>query len=158
MGVARLICYVDSREKWTHPNSTDTHIKDYLERNGIPYEVRKLDVGDYTYDSAKITVDRKSGIGEVATNLTNRSDSARFWREVRRAYQQGIHLVVLVESGPSVLTINDVPKWKSKYSKVTGRTIQIEMIRLEHAYGVRWVFCSKRSTAKRIIEILDGKY
>lgn len=151
------ILWCDSREKWTQPNSTDTHIKDYLERNGIPYEVWKLDIGDYTYDGAKIAVDRKMGLSEVATNLTNRTDSARFWREVRRAYQQGIQLVVLIESGPSVLTINDVPKWKSKYSKVTGRTIQAEMIRLEHAYGVRWVFCSKRSTAKRIIELLEGK-
>ena len=151
------ILWCDSREKWTQPNSTDTHIKDYLNRNRIPYEVRKLDVGDYTYDGAKIVVDRKCGIGEVATNLTNRSDSARFWREVRRAYQQGIKLVVLVESGPSVLTINDVPKWQSKYSKVTGRTIQTEMIRLEQAYGVRWCFCSKRSTAKRIVELLEGK-
>ena len=151
------ILWCDSREKWTQPNSTDTHIKDYLERNGIPYEVQKLDIGDYTYDGAKIAVDRKMGLSEVATNLTNRTDSARFWREVRRSYQQGIQLVVLVESGPSVLTINEVPKWKSKYSKVTGRTIQTEMIRLEQAYGVRWCFCSKRSTAKRIIELLEGK-
>lgn len=151
------IVLCDSREKWTQPNSTDTHIKDYLERNGIPYKVRTLDVGDYTYDGAKIAVDRKMGLSEVATNLTNRTDSARFLREVRRAYQQGIQFVVLVESGPSVLTINDVPKWKSKYSKVTGRTIQTEMIRLEQAYRVRWCFCSKRSTAKRIIELLEGK-
>lgn len=148
---------VDSREQWTQSRSTDTHIKDYFERHRIPYKVVALSVGDYTYENHNIAVDRKHNLDEVARNLTNRSDSSRFWREVRRAYQQGIQLVVLVESGPSVLSINDVPKWKSKYSQVTGRSIQTEMIRLEMAYKVRWCFCSRRSTAKRIIEILEGK-
>ena len=149
--------WVDSREHWTHPNSSDTHIKRYLERHSIPYIVKKLDVGDYAFEGGTIVVDRKQSLGEVASNLTNRSDSARFWREVRRAHEAGIKLVVLVESGPTVMSINDVPKWKSKWSRVTGRTVQTEMIRLEMAYGVRWVFCSKLSTAKRIIEILEGK-
>lgn len=150
------VLLADSREKWTQPGSTDTHIKSYLERNNIPYQVVALNVGDYTYEGLNIAVDRKHSLDEVARNLTNRSDSSRFWREVRRAYQQGIQLVVLVESGPSVLSINDVPKWKSKYSSVSGRTVQTEMMRLEQAYRVRWCFCSKRSTAKRIIEILEG--
>ena len=149
--------FADSREKWTQPGSADAHIKSYFESHSIPYIVQKLDVGDYTYEGSNIAVDRKHNLDEVARNLTNRSDSSRFWREVRRAYQQGIQLVVLVESGPQVLSINDVPKWKSKYSQVTGRSIQTEMIRLEMAYKVRWCFCSRRSTAKRIIEILEGK-
>lgn len=148
---------IDSREKWTQPGSTDTHIKSYFEKHDIPYEVVALNVGDYTYENHNISVDRKQNLDEVARNLTNRSDSARFWREVRRAYQQGIQLVVLVESGPAVLSIKDVPKWKSKYSQVTGRSVQTEMIRLEQSYAVKWVFCSKKSTAKRIIEILEGK-
>ena len=147
----------DSREKWTQPGSTDTHIKSYFEKHGIPYKVRTLDTGDYTYENHSIVVDRKQNLDEVARNLTNRSDSSRFWREVRRAYKSGLKLIVLVESGPSVLSINDVAKWKSKYSPVSGRKVQAEMIRCEMAYGVRWVFCSKRSTAKRIVELLDGK-
>lgn len=147
----------DSREKWTQPGSADTHIKSYFEKHGIPYDVLPLKTGDYTYEGSNIVIDRKHNLEEVARNLTNRSDSSRFWREVRRAYQQGIQLVILVESGPSVLSINDVPKWKSKYSPVSGRTVQTEMIRLEQAYSIEWQFCSKRSTAKRIIEILEGK-
>ena len=147
---------IDSREKWTQKDSADTHIKRYLDRHNVLYEVKKLDCGDYMFDGGKISVDRKQSLGEVAANLTNRSDSARFWREVRRAHETGIQLVVLVESGPAVLSIHDVPKWKSKYSQVTGRSIQTEMIRLEYSYGVVWKFCSKLSTAKRIIEILNG--
>ena len=146
---------VDSREQWTQPKRReDNHIKSYLERHGVPYKVLRLDVGDYTFEGSNIVVDRKMGLLEVARNLTNKSDSSRFWREVRRAYKSGLKLVILVESGPSVLSINDVPNWSSEYTKVTGRAIQREMLRLELAYGVRWQFCSKRSTAKRIIEIL----
>lgn len=151
------LLWIDTREKWTQPGSTDTHIKSYFEKHGIPYEVKTLDTGDYTYEGSNIVIDRKHNLDEVAKNLTNRSDSSRFWREVRRAYEQHIQLVVLVESGPAVLSIKDVPKWKSKFSPVSGRTVQNEMIRLEQAYKVRWCFCSKRSTAKRIIEILEGK-
>lgn len=146
---------IDTREHWTQPNGKDLHIKRYLDRHEIPYEVRKLDVGDYMFDGGKISVDRKSGLDEVARNLTNKADSSRFWREVRRAKETGIRLIVLVESGPSVLDIRDVSKWKSTHSRVTGRSVLTEMIRLEHAYGVRWCFCSKSSTAKRIIELLE---
>ena len=152
-----MIYIIDSREKWTQPGSRDTHIKNYFERHQIPYEVRKLDVGDYTYEGSNIVVDRKCGLSEVASNLLNRNDSARFWREVRRAKEQGLKLIILVEAGPAVKNINDVVKWKSKYSPVTGRSLIDRMIQVEMAYSVRWVFCSKASTAKRIIELLEGK-
>lgn len=153
-----MVLIVDSREKWTLPNSKDSHIKSYLDRHGIAYTVRKLDVGDYAIEGQPgITVDRKQSLSEVATNLLNKKDSGRFWREIRRAHESGVQLVVLVESGPSVLNIQDVPKWKSKYSPVTGRRLLDEMVRCEMAYGVIWRFCSKRSTAKRILDILSGE-
>lgn len=148
---------VDTREKWTQPNSKDTHIKDYFDRHGIEYTIRKLDYGDYMLtDKPYIVIDRKQSLDEASKNLMNRSDRSRFWREVKGAHDNGIHLVVLVESGNLVRSINDVPKWRSKYSPVTGRRLIDEMIRLEMAYGVEWQFCSKRSTAKRILNILEG--
>ena len=149
---------VDSREKWTQSNSSDVHLRNYFEKHSIEYEVRKLDVGDYQLEgNPGISVERKQSMEEISRNLMNRSDSSRFWREVRRAHEQCINLVVLIESGPSVLNINDVVKWRSKYSPVMGRRLIDEMIRLEAAYGVRWVFTSRRSTGKKIMEILEGK-
>lgn len=148
------LLWVDSREQWTQPNRReDNHIKDYLVKHNIPYKVEALKIGDYTFDGT-IVVDRKQNLEEVSRNLMNRNDSSRFWREVRRAYQNGIKLVVLVEHGPSVKSINDVAKWRSAYSGVSGRAVVDAMIRCEMAYQVKWQFCSKRSTAKRIIEIL----
>ena len=148
---------VDSREKWTQSNSSDVHLRNYFEKHSIEYEVRKLDCGDYMLEgNPLLSIDRKQSLEELARNLMNRKDSSRFWREVRRCHSGGIKLVVLVESGPAVLDINQVPKWRSKYSPVTGRRMIDEMIRLEAAYGVRWVFTSRRSTGKKIIEILTG--
>lgn len=150
-----LLC--DSREQWTQGRSTDTHIKNYLIRHQIPYEVRCLQTGDYTYEGSNIVVDRKMSLAECASNLLNRNDSARFWREVRRAREQGLKLIILVEAGPAVKNINDVARWKSKYSPVSGRSLIDAMIRTEMSYGVRWVFTTKKSAAKRIIELLEGK-
>ena len=147
---------VDSREHWTHPNSTDTHIKDYFDRHGIEWEVKALNVGDYQIEgNPTISVDRKATLEELSRNLMNRSDSSRFWREVRRSHDQGIQLVVLIESGRTVKNINQVVQWRSKYSPVTGRRLIDEMIRLEMSYGVRWAFTDRRSTGRRIVEILS---
>lgn len=34
--------WVDSREKWTQPQSSDTHLSAYFDRHGIEWEVKKL--------------------------------------------------------------------------------------------------------------------
>lgn len=146
---------VDSREKWTQPNSADTRIRDYFDRHGIAYAVQKLDVGDYALNGTKTVIDRKQSLEELSRNLLNRSDSSRFWREVRRAHEQGIKLIVLCEHGGKIKTIRDVAGWKSKYSPASGRRLLDEMVRLEMSYGVRWVFCGKRSTGKMIVQLLE---
>ena len=148
---------VDSREKWTQSNSTDTHIKSYFDRHGIEYEVRKLDVGDYQLaDNPNLSIDRKQSLLELSRNLLNLGDSARFWREVRRAHERHIKLIILIEDGRTVKTIQDIKNWNSKYNPfVSGRKLMSEMIRCEMAYGVTFALCDKRSTAKRIVEILS---
>lgn len=149
----KILC--DSREKWTQPGNTDKHISNYFQKHGIEYEVEKLDVGDYMLSGQpSISIDRKKSIDELATNLLNKSDSCRFWREVRRAFAQGTKLIVLCECGGKYKTVNDLQTWRSKYSGVSGIRLIHEMVRCEYSYGVRWVFCDKRSTARLIIELL----
>ena len=148
-----MVLLEDTRNKvGSHEN-----VKRYCENHGIEIVRVKLDVGDYMLPDGNITVDTKQDLLELSRNLMNRADSSRFWREVRRAHEQGIKLVVLIESGRTVKTINNVARWKSKYSPVTGRRLLDEMIRLEMSYGVRWALCDKRSTGRRIIEILTGQ-
>lgn len=107
-------------------------------------------------DNPSITVDTKYGLDELAKNLTNRTDHARFMREVRRAYAARITLVVLIEQR-GIKDTNDVLKWRSKHSGVTGSAVVREMFRLQMAYGVKFLFCDKRSTGRMIMEILKGE-
>lgn len=156
MNPARFLL-VDSREKWTQGGSQDAHLRDYFDRHEIPYLVQKLDVGDYALPGGRIVVDRKQNLEEIAKNLLNARDHARFLREVRRAHEAGLQLIVLIEHGPTVKKMDDVKTWRSKWTGASGYSLWREMRRAELAYRVRWEFCSKRSTAKRIIELLTEK-
>lgn len=141
---------VDSREK------KNSHILAWFDNHGIEYEVKKLDVGDYMIDgNDTISIDRKASIDELSTNMLNRADHARFLREVRRAKDTGIKLIILIESNK----YTDIPSlidWKSKYSGVNGRSLIDAIYRAHISYGVEFIFCNKRSTGKRIVELLQG--
>ena len=141
---------IDSREKKCD------HIKAWFERNGIEYEVKKLDVGDFMIDgNGKISVDRKRNLSELSRNLTNKADHSRFWKEVRRAREKGIKLYILCEHGGKIKSIQDVAQWHDKYSGVSGRHLMDEIYRVHISYSVEFIFCSKRQTAKKIFQILS---
>ena len=144
-----MMLIVDSREKrWEH-------IAEYLDKAQIPYVVRKLDVGDYMLEgNERISVDRKRNLSELSHNLMNPADHSRFWKEIRRAREQGTKLFILCEHGGKIKSIKDVVLWDDKYSGVTGRRLMNEIYRAHISYGVEFLFCSKRSTGRRIIEIL----
>ncbi len=148
---------VDSREKWTQAGNADRHLKAYFDRHGIEYRVQALDVGDYMLEGGSISVDRKQNLDELAKNLTNREDHARFMREVRRAYAARITLIVLIEHR-GIKGTQDVLRWRSKHSPVTGAALVREMFRIRMAYGVKFLYCDKLSTGKTIMEILKGEY
>ena len=143
---------IDSREKKCE------HIKKWFDKNNIEYEVKKLDVGDFMLpDNPKISVDRKQNLSELSRNLTNKADHSRFWKEVRRAREKGIKLYILCEHGGKIKSIQDVALWNDKYSGVNGRSLMNEIYRVHIAYGVEFLFCDKRVTAKKIIEILQNQ-
>ena len=75
--------WIDSREKKCD------HIKAYFDKQGIEYEIRKLDEGDYQIDGQpNLTVDRKKDIQEMYNCVVN--DKSRFYKEVRRCNDKGI--------------------------------------------------------------------
>lgn len=141
--------WIDSREK---PQAIKGIIF-YLNRHGIEWEKRKLDTGDYMLDGQPdLVIDRKQSLGELAHNLLSQ-DRGRFYREVRRARQSGIRLIILCEHG-GIQSIKDVKQWEPKYGKVTGKALADAIFKLEIGYGVPVLYCDKRSTGKRIVEIL----
>ena len=140
--------WIDSREKKCD------HIKAYFDKHGIEYEIRKLDEGDYQIDGQpNITVDRKRDMSEMYNCVVN--DKSRFYKEVRRCNDKGIKLYILIEHSSQIKTLEDVPKWKSKYGTISSREIMERLYRLHISYGVEILFCSKRQTAQKIIEILS---
>lgn len=149
-----LIC--DSREKWTqHERPPANSIGDWFLKHGINYHVQKLDVGDYMMDGGKTTIDRKQTLDELSKNLMNPKDHSRFMKEIRRAKEQGLKLIILCECGGKVKAISDVAGWKSKHSPVSGRALMERMYSVHISYGVEFLFCNKRSTARIILELLS---
>ena len=158
-----IIC--DSREQ------KNAHILRYFERHNVPYVVRKMETADYMVEGQpNIVVDRKQDLDEICANLTYKgkkanenggkgipSNVARFWREVRRAYEDKIKLVVLIEHGENIKSLADVAAWSGSRSGISGRKLVDEMDRLSVAYGVEWQFCRKSETAEEILKILNFK-
>lgn len=141
--------WTDSREK---PQAIRNIIA-YFDRHGIEHETKALKTGDYMLDGKPdLIIDRKGGLGEMCMNLCS-SDRRRFYDEIHRAHDQGIRLVILCEQA-GIKTFADIAGWKNKYGKVTGRQLQDAIYRLEVGYSVPVLFCDKRSTGRRIIEIL----
>jgi ERCC4-type nuclease len=139
---------VDSREKkWQH-------IQAWFDKNGVEHVVRKLDEGDYQMEGRPtITVDRKRDLTEMYACLAN--DKSRFMREVRRCYDKHIKLYLLIEHGGQIKSLPDVAQWQPKYGSICGREIMERLYRLHISYGVEILFCDKRTTARRILEILS---
>lgn len=146
-----MVIYEDTRQqKGKHDN-----VKEYCAKNGVEIIRQKLDCGDYMLSpDGPVTIDTKYGMQEVYQCLV--SDRSRFLKEVRRCRERGIRLVVLIEQ-PGLHSIDDVArKWKPKYGTINAREISERMYRLHISYGVEFLFCSKRSTGRRIVEILMG--
>ncbi len=142
-----VIC--DTREK------KNGHILSYFDMKSIPYKVQKLDTGDYQIESNDgIVIDRKQNLDEMATNLMNKKDHSRFWKEVRRAHLSKTKMIVLCEHSRNVKSIEDVANWHSKFSPVSGRALMDEIYRVHTAYGVEFMFCSKAETAGKILDLL----
>ena len=144
--IAMLIC--DSKEK------KNEHILRYFDRHGLDYEIRKLDVGDYMFEGGTISVDTKRSVDELASNMLNRADHARFLREAKRAADSGIKLIVLLETS-KYKSIPDLVTWRSKYSGISGRSLMDAIYKTHISYGVEFLFCPKISTGRRIVEILS---
>ena len=147
----------DSREKARIIEGTLRYFDDH----GIKHYSSKLIVGDYmNIDNPKVIIDRKHNLSELANNLTN--DSGRFMREVRLAKELGIQMIVLCEQGAWVKGIKDVAEWRNPMQgkipyAISGKDLMERIYRVHIAYDVDFLFCDKRSTGKKIVELLTPR-
>lgn len=142
---------VDSREKkWDK-------IRRHFDEQGIKYEIKKLDIGDYQIEGhPEVTIDRKQNLSELSHNLTNRTDKSRFWKEIKRAKDTHTKMIILCEQGGNYQEISDVEQWHDKYTGVSGKSLMKYLYRLTIEYGVEVHFCEKRNTGLRIVQILNN--
>lgn len=97
---------VDTREKARAIKKIVAH----FQKNNIQHIYSKLYVGDYvSLKDSMLCIDRKQNLTEVYSNLIN--DHARFKAELIRAQNAGIKLIILVEHGGTIKSIDDVEKW-----------------------------------------------
>lgn len=150
---------IDTREK---PKAIEGILKTF-ETEGIPYTRTKLLFGDYAdYNRPHIVIDRKQTIQELAKNVTVERD--RFVAELERAKAAGAHLVILVEQNRykdrdkwiSVKDVTDLMLWSNPHTKIRGEKVFRVLSELIYKYDISVIFCDKRVTGKKILEIIYG--
>ena len=150
---------IDTREK---PKAIENILRTFDEA-GIEHVSTKLLFGDYMdWNRPEIVVDRKQNIAEIAKNVT--TDRARFVRELERAKSVGSKLVILVEQNRfkdrdkwiHVEDVSDLMLWSSPHTKIRGEKVFRVLSELIYKYDISVEFCDKRSTGRRILEIIYG--
>ena len=150
---------IDTREK---PKAIENILATF-ESEGVPVARTKLLFGDYAdYNRPGIVVDRKQNIAELAKNLT--VERARFIAELERAKAANARLVILVEQNRykdrdkwiSVKDISDLMLWSNPHTKIRGEKVFRVLSELIYKYNISVIFCDKRVTGKRILEIIYG--
>lgn len=150
-----MVIQIDSREK----ARAIRKIVAEFDRQGIKYYVSKLHTGDYmSLDNPRVIVDRKQNLTELCSNVCQ--DHDRFRRELIRAQEMGIQLIILCEHGDGIETLEDVLFWQNPRKKednkaMTGEVLYRILSTQSRKYGVRFEFCTKDETGKRIVELLD---
>lgn len=151
-----MVIQVDSRE---HQKAITKIIAEF-DRQGIKHISSKLPFGDYTnLDNPKLYIDRKQSLSEICVNVVQQRD--RFVRELKLCNECGCHMIILCEHGGKIKTLQDVLEWKNPRLKVSQLAVSGERLHrilsaMSKTYDVDFLFCDKRNTGKRIIEILGG--
>lgn len=147
---------IDSREhKWEL-----ARIQRQLTALGCKTIVSKLYVGDYqSLDNPRLVIDRKKDLQEICGNVAQQHE--RFQRELVRAKEAEIKLIILIEHGDDIRTLEDVYFWDNPRllqspKTINGKSLYRSLCTIRDRYNVRFEFCSKHDTGRKIMEPLDG--
>ena len=148
---------IDTRER----TGQVERIEQQFDALGVKHFRSKLYVGDYqSLDNARLVVDRKQDISELVSNVCQQHE--RFRAELIRAQEAGIQIVILCEHGGQIKCLEDVYFWSNPRKRTSPKAMDgwklFKVLNtMKEKYGVRFEFCDKRQTGRRIVEILsDG--
>lgn len=163
---------VDTRE---HKGEVD-RIERQFDAMGVRHFRSKLWVGDYqSLDNGRLVVDRKKDLQEIISNVTVQHD--RFRRELIRAEESGIQIIVLCEHGEGIKCLDDIRDWDNprlhitRFAVVNGRACKVPsypnattgpelhktLRTISERYNVRFEFCDPSETGARIVQLLGGE-
>lgn len=162
---------IDTRE---HKRELE-RIESQLQALGVDYFKSKLYVGDYmNLDNPRLVIDRKKDLLELCGNVCQQHE--RFRAELIRAKEHGIKLIVLVEHGPDINSLEDVYFWQNPRTKpskwvirnghpvkvpekgggIQGEQLYRSLCTIRDRYGVTFAFCEKENTGAEIVRLLGG--
>jgi hypothetical protein len=165
-----MVIQVDTREH----KAERERIESQFDALGVKHIRSKLYVGDYmSLDNPKLIIDRKKDLLEICGNVCQQHE--RFTSELIRAREAGIKLIILCENGENITCIEDVYFWENprlklykwttvngkpkrvkRYPKATkGSSLYKSLCTIRDEYGVDILFCEKKETGKKIIELLS---
>lgn len=165
-----MIIQCDTRE---HKSEWE-RIKTQFDSIGVDYIRSKLWVGDYmNLDNPRLVIDRKKDLLELCGNVTQQHE--RFKKELVRAQEKGIKIIILCEHGEGIESLTDVYFWHNprldqkkwttingklkmiqKYPRATtGKALYKSLCTIRDKYQVDFIFCQKSMTGYRIKEILE---
>ena len=126
--------------------------------DGIRVFRNKLIVGDYCLPPS-VSVDTKQNISEIAANICGSlKERKRFLRECKMAKDIDCELVFLIED-KRYQSIDDLfgkKVWILSEPKrsITGDQLAVAMVTMVERYGVKFMFCDPKDTARMVYEIL----
>ena len=147
---------IDTREK----ARAIKQIVSYFDEMGIQHYTSKLYVGDYmSLDNPRVVIDRKQNLQEICGNVCQQHE--RFINELKRAKENGIKVIILCEHGGNIKSLEDVREWvnprlRTSPKTVSGKQLFKILFTIKQKYDVDFVFCDKRMTGYKIIELLGG--
>ena len=162
---------IDTRE---HKAEAD-RIERQFDAMGVAHFRSKLYCGDYqSLDNGRLVIDRKKDLLELCGNITTQHD--RFRRELIRAKEAGIRIIVLCEHGKGIERLSDVYFWENPrmmarkwvmecgkpkqvpaYPKATsGETLYKALQTINEKYDVSFMFCDPAHTGEMIVDLLGG--
>lgn len=106
----------------------------------------------------KIVIERKKDLNELCCNLFDKKDSeglTRFERELKRAKEQGIKVILLVEVEDIHSKILTGKHFRyDKASKVSPKAFNSILRALQARYDISIEYCNKKDSARLIHDIL----
>ena len=141
-----MLIFIDSREK----QRAIRNIVNEFQKQGVKFVTNKLYVGDYqSAENPRIVVDRKQNLNEICQNVCQ--DHDRFRRELKRAQDAGIKIIILIEHGKNITCLEDIIFWENprgivrkkvdgkwqtvKTKATTGETLYKILTTLHEKYG-----------------------